>query len=121
MKLLKAKYIHYPELYKEYSLSQLENFMDYRRLELSHRRTESQRYRLQCLMKELDENGLHYPILVSWVGYRVTVGHQRVWYATQRGYSHISCYHLRDQTDFERVMESDFSEEYWKKFLEKNV
>lgn len=111
MKLLKAQYIRWPEFYKEYSIAQLENFYDYNRI----RRTKSQSFRLNCLMKDLDENGLHVPIIVSWNGYRVTVGHQRVWYAKQRGYTHISCYHIPNQSIQDRIMKTDYSDGYWEK------
>ena len=114
MKLLKAKNILWPEWYKEYSIKQLENFYNYDRLLLKGNRTESQKFRLDCLMKDMDENGLLYPIIVSWTGYRVSVGHQRVWYAYKRGYTHISCYHIPNQRIWDRIMASQYSDEYWK-------
>lgn len=113
MKLLKAKNILWPEWYKEYSIKQLENFYNYERLERSNRRTDSQVFRLECLMKDMDEHGLLYPIIVSWTGYRVSVGHQRVWYAYKRGYTHISCYHVPNQRIWDRIMKSQYSDEYW--------
>src|SRR6056300_710692 len=117
MKLLKAKNILWPEWYKEYNIKQLENFYNYERLERSNRRTDSQVFRLECLMKDMDEQGLLYPIIVSWVGYRVSVGHQRVWYAYKRGYTHISCYHVPNQRIWDRIMKSDYSDEYWQSRL----
>jgi len=117
MKLLKAQHIHYPHLYKEYSVRQLGNFYDYHTRSL----TASQSYRLQCLMDNLDRYGLYYPIIISENGYRVFAGHQRVWYAVQRGYSHISCYHCNTVEERNKVMSSDYSEDYWKNPLrEKN-
>ena len=117
MKLLKAQHIHYPHLYKEYSVRQLENFYDYH----TKRMTTSQSYRLQCLMDNLDEYGLYYPIIISENGYRVFAGHQRVWYATQRGYSHISCYHCSTQEERDMVMSCTFDENYWKKSWKKTL
>ena len=119
MKLLKAKNILWPEWYKEYSIKQLENFYNYDRLLLKGNRTESQKFRLDCLMEDMDENGLLYPIIVSWTGYRVSVGHQRVWYAYKRGYTHISCYHCSTQADVDMVMSSTFDETYWKNSFRK--
>ena len=117
MKLLKAKNILWPEWYKEYSIKQLENFYNYDRLLLKGNRTESQKFRLDCLMEDMDQNGLLYPIIVSWVGYRVSVGHQRVWYAYKRGYTHISCYHIPNQRIWDRIMSSQYSDEYWQSRL----
>ena len=114
MKLLKAKNIFWPEWYKEYSIKQLENFYNYDRLLLKGNRTESQKFRLECLMQDMDEQGLLYPIIVSWNGYRVSVGHQRVWYAYKRGYTHISCYHIPNQRIWDRIMKSQYSDDYWK-------
>ena len=113
MKLLKAQNILWPEYYKEYNIKQLENFYNYERLERNNRRTTSQKFRLDCLMKDMDEKGLLYPIIVSWVGYRVSVGHQRVWYAYKNGYTHISCYHVPNQRVWDRIMQSQYSDEYW--------
>ena len=115
MKLLKAQHIHYPHLYKEYSVKQLENFYNYH----TKRMTTSQSYRLRCLMDHMDIHGLYYPIILSENGYRVYVGHQRVWYATQRGYTHISCYHCSTQADVDMVMSSTFDETYWKNSFRK--
>ena len=117
MRLLKAQYIHYPEFYKEYPIAQLENFLNYH----TKRMTKSQSFRLDCLMKDLDEHGLHVPIIVSENGYRVTVGHQRVWYAKQRGYTHISCYHIPNQSVQDRIMKTDYGEQYWRKHIEKHL
>ena len=117
MKLLQAEYIQFPSLYKIYSVRQLENFYDYNTRSL----TASQSYRLQCLMDNLDTYGLYYPIIISENGYRVFAGHQRVWYATQRGYSHISCYHCSTQEDVVMVMSSTFDENYWKKSWKKTL
>ena len=114
MKLLKAKNILWPEWYKEYHIKQLENFYNYDRLLLKGHRTESQKFRLDCLIEDMDEQGLLYPIIVSWTGYRVSVGHQRVWYAHKRGYTHISCYHVPNQRVWNRIMQSQYSDDYWK-------
>ena len=115
MNLLKAKNILWPEWYKEYSIKQLENFYNYDRLLLKGNRTESQKFRLECLMQDMDEQGLLYPIIVSWNGYRVSVGHQRVWYAYKKGYTHISCYHVPNQKIWDRIMKSQYSDDYWQK------
>jgi len=115
MNLLKARNILWPEWYKEYNIKQLENFYNYDRLLLKGNRTESQKFRLDCLMQDMDEQGLLYPIIVSWTGYRVSVGHQRVWYAHKRGYTHISCYHVPNQRIWDRIMKSQYSDDYWQK------
>ena len=120
MKLLKARNVLWPEWYKEYHIGQLENFYNYDRLHQSNRRTDAQVFRLECLMKDMDEHGLLYPIIVSWTGYRVSVGHQRVWYAYKRGYTHISCYHVPNQRIWDRIMKSDYSDEYWQSRLPEN-
>lgn len=118
MKLLQAQHIRYPEYYKEYAVGQLDNFYNYH----TKRMTTSQSYRLSCLMNNLDIHGLRYPIIVSEHGYRVSVGHQRVWYAVQRGYTHVSCYHVPNREIEERIRKTDCSDEYWKKPLqEKNL
>ena len=117
MKLLQAQHIHYPHLYRKYSVKQLENFYNYH----TKRMTTSQSYRLQCLMDHMDIHGLYYPIILSENGYRVYVGHQRVWYAVQRGYTHISCYHCSTQAEMDMVMSSTFDETYWKNPSQKIV
>lgn len=117
MKLLQAQHIHYPHLYRKYSVKQLENFYNYH----TKRMTTSQSYRLQCLMDHMDIHGLYYPIILSENGYRVSVGHQRVWYAVQRGYTHISCYHCSTQAEMDMVMSSTFDETYWKNPSQKIV
>ena len=83
MILLKAKHIQFPEYHKVYHLNMLGNFIDYRRKQS----TSSQTMRLESLMKDLDENGMTHPIIVSWNAYNVSVGHQRVWYAKEKGYT----------------------------------
>lgn len=118
MKLLKARNILWPEYYKEYNIKQLENFYNYDRLMLKGHRTASQKFRLECLIQDMDEHGLLYPIIISENGYRVTVGHQRVWYAYKRGYTHISCYHVPNQRIFNRVLSSTYSDDYWEKRAE---
>ena len=117
MNLLKSRNILWPEWYKEYNIKQLENFYNYDRLLLKGHRTESQKFRLECLMQDMDEKGLLYPIIVSWTGYRVSVGHQRVWYAHKRGYTHISCYHVPNQKIWDRIMKSQYSDDYWESRL----
>src|SRR5210317_204908 len=117
MNLLKSRNILWPEWYKEYNIKQLENFYNYDRLLLKGHRTESQKFRLECLMQDMDEKGLLYPIIVSWTGYRVSVGHQRVWYAHKRGYTHISCYHVPNQRIWDRIMKSQYSDDYWESRL----
>jgi hypothetical protein len=53
-----------------------------------------------------------HPIIISYNGYQVSVGHQRVWYARQRGYTHIDCYHISNQTEWEQVFNFTANEEY---------
>ena len=95
MLLLKARVIEYPEYHKVYSIRELGNFIDYRRIE----RDKDAHFRLQCLMRELDENGMTHPIILSpTIAHNVSVGHQRVWYAKQNNYTHIDCYEVPNQT-----------------------
>ena len=49
-------------------------------------------------------------------GYEVSVGHQRVWYAKQKGYTHIDCYHIPNQAAWEKVFSFTQSNDYWKKY-----
>ena len=111
-RILNATHIEFPEYHKVYSITQLGNFIDYRQsLE------EDARFRLECLMKELDENGMTYPILLSpTIAYSVSVGHQRVWYAKQKGYTHIDCYEVPNQDAWEKVFFSTQSNDYWQKY-----
>jgi hypothetical protein len=111
MILLKAKHIQFPEYHKVYHLNMLGNFIDYRRKQS----TSSQTMRLESLMKDLDENGMTHPIIVSWNAYNVSVGHQRVWYAKEKGYTHIDCYHIENQKQWEQVFQYTQSDEYWQK------
>ena len=89
-KVLSAKHIAFPEYHKVYHITQLGNFIDYD----SRQMTSSAKFRLECLCKELDIHGMMHPIIVSYNAYEVSVGHQRVWYAKQKGYTHIDCYHI---------------------------
>ena len=111
-KILNATHIEFPEYHKVYSIRELGNFIDYRRIE----RDKDAHFRLQCLMKELDENGMTHPIIVSYNAYEVSVGHQRVWYAKQKGYTHIDCYHIPDQAAWEKVFNYTHSNDYWQKY-----
>ena len=111
-KVLKAQHIAFPEYHQIYSLGQLGNFIDYR----SKRMTASARFRLECLCKELDIHGMMHPIIVSYNAYEVSVGHQRVWWAKQKGYTHIDCYHIVDQASWEKVYTYTQSNDYWKKY-----
>ena len=111
-KILTAKHIEFPEYHKVYSIRELGNFIDYRRIN----RDKEARFRLECLMKELDQHGMQHPIIVSYNGYEVSVGHQRVWYAKQRGYTHIDCYHIVDQASWEKVFLYTNSNDYWQKY-----
>ena len=113
MKLLEAKHIEFPEYHKVYHLHMLGNFIDYRSPK-RHGGT----FRLECLMKDLDENGMTHPILLSpSIAYSVSVGHQRVWYAKEKGYTHISCYEVPDQNTWEKVFQFTQSDKYWQNRL----
>jgi len=112
-KVLHAKHIEFPEYHKTYSIAQLGNFIDYH----SRRMTRSAKFRLECLCKELDTHGMHHPIIVSYNGYKVSVGHQRVWYAKTRGYTHIDCYHIVNQASWEKVYTYTQSNDYWQKHI----
>ncbi len=116
MLLLKANNIQFPEYHRVYNLSQLGNFIDYTR----KTRTPDADFRLECLMKELDIHGMEHPIIVSFNAYEVSVGHQRVWYAKQKGYTHIDCYHVPDQKAWERVYTFTQSNDYWEKYSTSN-
>ena len=107
--ILNATHIHFPEYHKVYSISQLGNFIDYRTtLE------EDARFRLESLMSDLDKHGMTHPILLSpTIAYSVSVGHQRVWYAKQKGYTHIDCYEVPNQSSWEKVFSYTQSNDYW--------
>ena len=111
-KVLSAKHIAFPEYHKVYNITQLGNFIDYD----SKQMTSSAKFRLECLCKELDIHGMMHPIIVSYNAYEVSVGHQRVWYAKQKGYTHIDCYHIVDQSSWEKVYSYTQSNDYWEKY-----
>ncbi len=71
------------------------------------------RFRLESLCTDLHTNGMMHPIIVSYNAYNVSVGHQRVWYAKQNGYTHIDCYHIVDQASWEKVFAFTQNENYW--------
>ena len=66
------------------------------------------------LFESLDKHGMTHPIIISWNAYSVSVGHQRVWYAKSKGYTHIDCYHVENQTQWEKVFNYTANEEYLK-------
>lgn len=109
--ILNATHIEFPEYSKVYSISQLGNFIDYNRtLE------QDARFRLESLMSNIDKHGMTHPILLSpTIAYSVSVGHQRVWYAKQRGYTYIDCYEVPDQQSWEKVFSYTQSNDYWQK------
>ena len=109
--ILNATHIEFPEYSKVYSISQLGNFIDYNRtLE------QDARFRLESLMSNIDKHGMTHPILLSpTIAYNVSVGHQRVWYAKSKGYTHIDCYEVPDQTSWEKVFSYTQSNDYWQK------
>ena len=111
-KVLSAKHIAFPEYHKVYHITQLGNFIDYDTKQM----TSSAKFRLKCLCKELDIHGMIHPIIVSYNAYEVSVGHQRVWYAKQKGYTHIDCYHIVDQASWEKVYSYTQSNDYWEKY-----
>ena len=112
VRTLKAQHIAFPEYHKVYHLSQLGNFIDYdtRNMEPDARN------RLECLMNDIDQHGMEHPIILSpTIAYSVSVGHQRVWYAKQKGYTHIDCYHIPNQAAWEKVFSYTQSNDYWQK------
>jgi len=112
VRILKAQDIHFPEYHKVYHVKQLGNFIDY-----DTRNMENEaRNRLECLMKDMDTHGMVHPIIISYNAYNVSVGHQRLWYAVQRGYTHIDCYHIPDQQSWEKVFSYTQSNDYWQKY-----
>jgi len=112
VRTLKAQDIHFPEYHKVYHVKQLGNFIDYE----DRHMTDNARNRLECLMKEMDTHGMVHPIIISYNAYNVSVGHQRVWYAVQRGYTHIDCYHIPNQEAWEKVFSYTQSNDYWQKY-----
>lgn len=108
MKYLSAKHIEFPEYHKVYNLSMLGNKTDY------DNPNDKQKHNLSKLFESLDEHGMTHPIIISWNAYQVSVGHQRVWYAKSKGYTHIDCYHVENQTQWEKVFNFTANEEYLK-------
>ena len=108
MKLLSASHIEFPEYHRVYHLSMLGNRTDY------DNPNEKQKHNLSKLFESLDKHGMVHPIIVSYNGYQVSVGHQRVWYAKQKGYTHIDCYHIPDQEAWEKVFHATANEDYLK-------
>ena len=84
MKILKSKRNDFPEFYKEMPIAM---FM-----------TTKPTTDLTELKKDIEENGLTYPI-VLWPGTKVQVGNQRVEIAKQLGYDMISTY-MPNNPDF---------------------
>ena len=113
MKILNAKHIEFPEYHKVYHLNMLGNFIDYR--DNKRHSSSSQKFRLESLIKDIDIHGILHPIIVSWNAFNVSVGHQRVWYAKEKGYTHIDCYHVENQEQWEKVFQYTQSDEYWQK------
>jgi len=75
-------------------------------------------FRLESLMKDLNENGMMHPIILNPnISYSVIVGHQRVWYAKQNGYTHIDCYEPTSEEVYNQIFKFTQSDEYWKKRL----
>ena len=71
-------------------------------------------------MKDIDKNGMQHPILLSpTIAFNVSVGHQRVWYAKERGYTHIDCYEVPHQEAWEKVFSYTQSNDYWQKYSNK--
>ena len=85
MKTLSANHIEFPEYHQVYHIAQLGNFIDY---DIRHMEPDA-RFRLECIVKDLDTHGMEHPIIISYNAYEVSVGHQRVWYAKSKGYTHI--------------------------------
>ena len=94
-KLLKSKNNLFPSLYKEVEIKSLEN-----------------RYPLKSgsdneeLFEDLSSTGLIHPIIISYVGTRISTGHRRVHWAESKGYTHISAYHLTDPQQWNEVFKS---------------
>ena len=79
-----------------------------------HNPNNKQKHNLSKLFESLDKHGMTHPIIISWNAYSVSVGHQRVWYAKSKGYTHIDCYHVENQTQWEKVFNYTANEEYLK-------
>ena len=111
-KVLRARHIEFPEYHQVYHLGQLGNFIDYdtRRME------PDAKFRLESLVQDIDQQGMLHPIIVSYNAYEVSVGHQRVWYAKSKGYTHIDCYHIPDQQAWEKVFKYTQSNDYWQQY-----
>ena len=111
VRTLKAQDIHFPEYHKVYHVKQLGNLIDYDIRNMDN----LSRNRLECLIHDIDQHGMLHPIIVSYEAYNVSVGHQRVWYAKSKGYTHIDCYHIPDQQSWEKVFSYTQSNDYWQK------
>ena len=111
-KVLKARHIEFPEYHQVYHLGQLGNFIDYDTRNMEP----AARFRLECICSEVEPEGKEPPIRISYNGYEVSVGHQRVWYAKQKGYTHIDCYHIPDQAAWEKVFKYTQSNDYWQQY-----
>jgi len=107
--VLSAKHIEFPQYHKVYHIKQLGNYIDYDTQNMEA----DARFRLESLCTDLHTNGMMHPIIVSYNAYNVSVGHQRVWYAKQNGYTHIDCYHIVDQASLEKVFAYTQNENYW--------
>ena len=112
VRTLKAQHIAFPEYHQVYHLSQLGNFIDYDTRNMDN----LSRNRLECLIHDIDKHGMYHHIIVSYNAYEVSVGHQRVWYAKSKGYTHIDCYHIPDQQSWEKVFSYTQSNDYWQKY-----
>ena len=111
-RVLRARHIEFPEYHKVYHIAQLGNFIDYDTRNMEP----DARFRLECLMQDIDIHGMSHPIIISYNAYEVSVGHQRVWYAKSKGYTHIDCYHIPNQAAWEKVFNYTQSNDYWKKY-----
>ena len=113
-KVLTANHIEFPQYHRVREISSLGDSIDQRKVFLGGKERKQQRFRLYSLYKDIRLHGMTHPIIISWNAYSVSVGHQRVWYAKSKGYTHIDCYHVENQTQWEKVFNYTANEEYLK-------
>ena len=79
-------------LLQVYHLGQLGNFIDY---DTRHMEPDA-RFRLECIIKDLDTHGMEHPIIVDGAS-RVMRGNQRVWYCIDNNIQKIGAYVIDHQ------------------------
>ena len=119
MKTLSANHIEFPQYHQVLEIASLGNFHDQSKVYKGGKERKQQRFRLESLMRDLDTHAMQPPIIVNkWVeDMPVSVGHQRLWYALHKGYTHIDCYVVPDQNVWNNIFNFTNSEDYWEKYM----